>query len=92
MKKITKFLALSLLLTDSGEYGSDCKYYENEIVNDCIMKLYFYLLTGEEDKFEEFDTVYKELTEEQKELVKQDYLSILKSQEKEKKLTLQINK
>ncbi len=90
MKKKDRLMAISLMLsTVSNGYDSDIDYYmDDPIVNDCLMKMYLFLLTGEQKDYEEFDLLYNTLTEEQKEMVKKDYLSILKRQEENKKLGL----
>ena len=48
-------------------------------VNECIMKMYFYLLTGDEENFIEFEILYDKLSSKQKEIVKNDYNYILES-------------
>ncbi len=68
---------LGLLLNNYDEYN-DYLVYDLE-VNECIMKMYFYLLSGEEEDFIEFEKLYDKLSYKQKEIVKNDYNYILES-------------
>ena len=101
MKKETRDVLLVSMLLGTNEYGFD--YIDDDKVNECLMNMYFYMLSCEgndqnrqNELFEEFDRCYKELNEEQQELVKNDYLSIIESQnkntEKEKNKTKKKNK
>ena len=77
---------MSLLGTD--EYGSF--YTDDPLVNDCMMSMYFYMICDssldkkKEELFNEFVQKYDLLNDEQKELVKQDYLNIIEAQDRNK--------
>jgi len=53
----------------------------DEQVNDCLVKAYFSMLTSDQqdrDKYyNEFETLYKDLNEEQQEIVKKEIAKIL---------------
>ena len=67
---------------------SNMMYIDDPLVNDCLMSMYFYMLYDsnyeekKEEKFQEFSEKYNKLNDEQKELVKQDYLNIIEAQDK----------
>ncbi|MEE3343697.1 MAG: hypothetical protein VZS44_06385 [Bacilli bacterium] len=73
----SELFRLGLLLNNYDEYN-DYLVYDLE-VNECIMKMYYYLLSGEEERFIEFEKLYDKLSYKQKEIVKNDYNYILKS-------------
>ena len=76
MKDINKIIIPSLLLNISSDYSNDY-FCDNMNVNDCIMKMYLYILTGQEEFFNEFDILYDQLLDEEREIVKRDYISIM---------------
>ena len=63
---------------------------DDPLVNDCLMYMYFYMMCDskfeekKEEMFQEFSEKYNDLNDEQKELVKQDYLNIIEAQDKVK--------
>ncbi|MBR3161615.1 MAG: hypothetical protein IKF19_04760 [Bacilli bacterium] len=73
----SELFRLGLLLNNYDEYN-DYLVYDLE-VNECIMKMYYYLLSGEEERFIEFEKLYDKLSYKQKEIVKNDYNYILES-------------
>ena len=73
-------LGLRLFLNTFGEY-SDNYLFDDMEVNDCLMKMYFYLLSGKEEDFSEFEVLYDKLSEEQKKIVKNDYIYIMESRD-----------
>ena len=73
----SELFRLGLLLNNYDEYN-DYLVYDLE-VNVCIMKMYYYLLSGEEERFIEFEKLYDKLSYKQKEIVKNDYNYILES-------------
>ena len=83
-----KLFILGLLLNNYDEYNNYL-FYDLE-VNECIMKMYFYLLSGEEERFIEFEMLYDKLSSKQKEIVKNDYNYILESRNN-KSLSLKKN-
>ena len=73
-----------------NSYDKDNNYLSHDSeVNECIMKMYFYLLSGEEERFMEFEVLYDKLSYKQKEIVKNDYIYILESRNN-KALSLKI--
>ena len=77
MKDINKIYALGLV------YGND-NYDDNYLVDDdeevfeCIINMYFYMLTGKKEDYDKFELLYDKLTSEQKEIIRDDYISIMK--------------
>ena len=75
-------------LLGTNEYASF--YTDDPLVNDCLMSMYFYMICDsslekkKEELFNEFGQKYDELNNDQKELVKQDYLNIIEAQDKVK--------
>ncbi len=64
-------------------------YIEDDLVNDCLMSMYFYMICDSKNKdkekfYKEFDEKFQKLSEDQQELVLNDYLKIIESQEKKK--------
>ena len=76
MKDINKIIIPSLLLNISSDYSNDY-FCDNMNVNDCIMKMYLYILLKQEKFFNEFEILYDQLLDEEKEIVKRDYKSII---------------
>ena len=70
-------------LVDTGEFRGD--YFEDEKIDDCLMDMYFYMMyvsigdKRSEEYFREYERKFSELTAEQQEYVKADYLNILES-------------
>ena len=88
MKDIKQFLAMTLSMIPSNNYANIPSYFDNPTVSSCLMEMYFYMLLEDEERkkehFAKFDELYKKLTEEEQELVKQDYLNIIEGQEQNK--------
>ena len=67
---------------------SNMMYIDDPLVNDCLMSMYFYMMFDsnyekkKEEKFQEFSEKFEKLNDEQKEIVKQDYLNIIEAQDK----------
>ena len=60
-------------------------YIEDDLVNDCLMSMYFYMMCDSNNKdkekyFKDFDSKYQKLNSEQQEIVKKDYVSIIDAQ------------
>lgn len=79
-------LLIGSVLGVGFDYNSeiDYKYASDEKVNECLMQMYFYMLTGDDRIFNEFHELYQKLDFEKQEYVKQDYINIIREQEKEK--------
>ena len=88
-KSIRDILIVSSLIHTSGFEGG---YINDEKVNECIMDMYLYMLYNginndakKEEYFKKFENGYRELNEEQQEIVKQEYNNIIETQDKERK-------
>lgn len=67
---------------------NDLKYMFDNDVTDCLMKLYFCMLTEDEERYNEFINIYEKLDVDRQEYIKEKYLEIINAQEskaKEKK-------
>jgi len=79
-------LLLTTLLTNNNEYSGF--YFGDEMVNECIMNLYFYMLLSNSDdvKKEEYflklEESFIKLNEEQREIVRKEYIDIIEAQKK----------
>jgi len=79
-------LLLALSVIGANEYSD--YYIDDNEVNDCLMSMYFYMMCDnkfqqkKDELFKKFNEKYEKLNEEQQELVKQDYLSIIEAQNK----------
>ena len=87
MNKKIYDLLLSMSLIGTFDYMDD--YIEDDLVNDCLMSMYFYMMCDSNNKdkdkyFIDFDTKYQKLNSEQQEIVKKDYFSIIDAQNKNK--------
>lgn len=49
-------------------------------VNDCLINMYFYMLSSDEKYYQEFHEKYNKLNDEQREFVKNDYINIINAQ------------
>ena len=88
-KKSAMNLLLAMSLIGANEYAS--YYISDEKVSECLMDMYFYMMysgIGEEKKQEEFlnefEKKYNDLSEEQQEMVKNEYIDIIETQNKNK--------
>lgn len=87
MNKGTRDLLCALAMIGSYDFGM---YYGcDEKINQCLMNMYFYMLHPNENKkeeyFQEFEKIYNDLNDEQKDIVKQDYIEIIEAQEKNRR-------
>lgn len=88
MKKSTRDLLLAMSMIHAGDYGG--YFPNNKHVVECLWDMYFYMLYSgvdeerKEEYFNEFSEKYNKLTEEQREEVRKEYISIIASQEKNK--------
>lgn len=67
----------------------DNKYFFDMDVTDCLMKMYFVMLSDDscyEKRLKEFIDIYNKLNKEQQEYVYNEYLDIINTQNKEKVL------
>ena len=82
-------LLLSMSLIGANEY-SMMYMTDDPLVNDCLMHMYFYMMCDssfeekKEEMFQEFNEKFEKLNNEQKEIVKQDYLEIIEAQDRNK--------
>ena len=86
MNKSVMDLLLSLSLIGANEYSNF--YVSDPKINDCLMNMYFYIMhpnqSKKEEYFKEFEKSYDDLNDEQKQIVKQDFIEIMKAQNKNK--------
>ena len=82
---------MNILLASSLINSSEYEGYNihDEKVLECLMDMYFYMMYSgidneekKEEYFEEFGKKYDNLTDEQKDLVKEEYISIINAQDK----------
>ena len=82
-----------ILLTSTllkNEYTKICE--QDSIIDfsvrNCIINMYFYMMTSadnaikKEEHFKQFEESYNNLTKEQQEIVKQEYINIIETQKK----------
>ena len=89
MRKSTRDMLVAMSLVRGSEFEGG--YIRDEKVIECVMDMYFYMLYGgigneskKEEYFNEFEKKYRALNKEQQEEVKNDYISIIEAQEKNK--------
>jgi hypothetical protein len=92
-KSLVSLLALSII--PHQEYSGPM--IDDQKVLDCIMNMYFYLLSEENDPrkeefFDKFSKQYDALDPREHEQVREDYLSIVKAQEEHQEKELQKEK
>ena len=82
---------MNILLTSSilGTHEYEGYLINDERVLECVMDMYFYMLYSgvdndekKEEYFNEFGKKYEKLNAEQKDLVKQEYMNIIETQNK----------
>ena len=87
MKKSVKdfLLTSAMSVLGNNEYAGD--YIDDVDVLDCLMDLYYYMLSIDVDPikekkyFEDFSKKYKKLNKEQREIVKKDYYDIVETRD-----------
>jgi len=81
--KIRDFIC-SLAMIGNYDFGGYCCY--DSKVNDCLMDMYLYMMypngNKKEEFFHEFEKKYNDLNDEQKEIVKKDYIEIIEAQDR----------
>ena len=84
-KKIKNLLHMSLLL-NSSEYD-ELNYIDDMEVNECLTKMYLWLLSGENEEsqklFDAYYNKYEQLDAEQQEIIDKEFWKL--TEEKEKK-------
>ena len=78
---------LSIIGAITGEYLFDYDFIMDPEVNDCLIKMYFFMMTGDghpdHDKYyNEFLHSYYSLNEKQQEIVRNDFINIIEAQDK----------
>lgn len=71
------------MANDYGIEVYDANLYDESVL-DCLMQMYFYMMTGDDVYFNKFHDLYSKLNDSQKEYVKKDYLNIIKAQDEKK--------
>lgn len=95
--KIRDILLTSMLL-GTDEYAPFCFDMHDEMVTDCLMNMYFYMLSGDMDEkvheeyWRKFDESYKKLNKKQQEIVKNDYIDIINAQDKYEEEKIKVKK
>lgn len=83
-RKAKELLILASILSSDYTAEIDFEYAFDDEINDCLMEMYFFMLTGDEERFKAFDEIYQKLEPKKQEYVKNDYLKIIAAQEKQK--------
>ena len=73
-----------------SDYVNQPMYFDEEI-NDCLIKMYFVMMTGEghpdnDRLYNEFLLAYHSLSEDKQEIVKRDYQNIIDTQDENYKV------
>ena len=95
--KIRDILLTSMLL-GTHEYAPFCLDMHDEMVTDCLMNMYFYMLSSDMDEkvhekyWRIFDDSYQKLNKEQQEIVKNDYIEIINAQNKYENEKIKVKK
>ena len=88
MSKKDIYKILSLYMSLNNDYNIFSEIIFDEKVNDCLIKLYFSIMCDEKEQsdkyYEEFEKMYKELSDEQQEIAKVEIAKILKIEYKPK--------
>ena len=87
MKKSVRDILITSALLKTTEFEGGC--INDDRVLECIMDMYFYMLYNgigndpkKEEYFREFEKKYNNLNKEQQEIVKQEYIDIIETQNK----------
>ena len=85
--KISQKLLMLLNIMDNfnPEYHESNITFDGDI-NDCLITMYVYMMSGDEKYYQEFIKKYDTLNEEQQEFVKNDYLNIINAQDEFEKV------
>lgn len=79
-------MLLSLMESITGyDYMNQMVTLDSE-VNDCLIYMYFYMISSDEKYYQEFHEKYIKLNDEQKEVVKNDYINIINTQNENSKV------
>ena len=80
-KKDIIYITLNLMENITGNSYLNSNITLDSDINDCLIYMYFYMMSGNEKYCEEFVEKYDKLNQEQQEFVKNDYLNIINAQE-----------
>ena len=79
-KELIKFLTMVGAL--DGDYlNQDYEIIVDFDVNDCLIYMYFYMMSGDDKYYQTFHEKYSKLNKEQQEIVKNDYINIINAQD-----------
>ena len=82
-----KLLMLQILMNSfSGNSYISQNIYFDELVNDCLLSMYFFMMSSDDKYYQEFHERYNKLNDEQKEFVKNDYINIINAQDEFEKV------
>ena len=93
MRNFKDIILARLLINTNGTplYNFDDNKFLDDEIADCLMNMYFYILSintddekKQEEYFKKFDELYNNLTKEQQEIIIKDYLDIIEAQENNK--------
>lgn len=88
MREIEQHVLLGLTLNSNDPYRTKNSIIKDDMVNECLMDMYFFMLSSELDEkihnelWEIFLKSYHSLNRLQQEIVKQDYIDIINAQDK----------
>lgn len=75
---------LATLMSSLSTESELITYFDRD-VEDCIMQMYFYMLTEKEEHYKKFISLYNKLNHSEQEKVKEEYHAIIEEQDKNTK-------
>ena len=78
-------MILGLLNGFNPEYCDDNLIFDGE-VNDCLIHMYVYMMSGEDKHYQEFVNLFDKLNYNQQEYVRNDYINIINAQKENDKI------
>ena len=79
-------IALNLCQGISGSYFDSRDISLDPLVNDCLIYMYFYMMSGDDKYYQKHSEIYNRLNSKQQEFVKNDYIKIINAQDENEKV------
>lgn len=80
MKISQKLLMLLNIMDNFNPEYHESNITFDEDINDCLLSMYFFMMSSDDKYYQAFHEKYNKLTDEQKEFVKNDYINIINAQ------------
>jgi len=85
---LSQKLVMTLMISQglSDNYVDNSSISLDPEVNDCLIYMYFYMMSGDDKYYQKHSEIYNRLNSVQQEFVKNDFINIINAQEEREKV------